>query len=266
MPVRVKFGAVLGSWIKVPALAPNAIDMSPDVQIEANLHTEPFFQATNVIDGLGFAGQSGCDSSAHLPEAGLEGSEGLDVAADHLPNLNTVDFSWMTSTAVKGAGLMPVPLVKFRALWKAGSETRTRSAVLLDPPQVPADALSSFLPQSLPVRVGTPRFIRVPHSRRSMDLSSLGVQESERLVHEAETVRGIEHGQGELLAVFLSVPVEVISQVRFVEETKQLLYTLTQKPEMTRTRVHDMLAVRDRKTGETHLVPHRTRYRMAFLA
>lgn len=266
MPGRVKVGAVLGSWLKLPALAPAAVDLSPEVQIEANLHTESFLQAPNVVDGLGFPDQSGCASDAHMIETGLQASAGQDVVSDHLPNVNTVDFSWTTNTVVKSRDLIPVALVRFRALWKAGSETRTRSATLLDHLPAATDALASFLPLSLPVRAGTPRFTRFPHSRRSVDLGSLGVQESERLVHEAETVRGIEHGQGELLAVFLSVPVEVVSRVRFVEETKQLLYTLTPKPDLTRTRVHDMLAVRDRKTGETHLVAHRTRYCMAFLA
>jgi hypothetical protein len=263
---RVKFGAVLGSWLNLPVLTPAAVDLSAEVEIDANLCTGSFLLAADVIDGLGFPNQNGCAPDTPVSATALETAAEQDAASPRLPDVNAVDFSWMTNTVVTSKGLMSAPPVRFRALWNASGETTTRSATLLDYLPAPTDPPVSFLPLSLPVHVGTPRFTRFPHSRRSVDLGGLGIQESERLVHEAEAVRGIEHGQGELLALFLSVPVEIVSRVRFVEETKQLLYTLMPQPGLTRTRVHDMLAVRERKTGETHLVPHRTRYRMAFLA
>jgi hypothetical protein len=313
---RVKVGAVLGSWLKLPILAPAAVDLSAGVSIQANLCTDLSIQEPGVVDGLGFPDKSGCTSSLGMkePHSGhpnkLEKAEqqensdasgcteimpkrkaedlgcsndwqqtareeetraGLNlprerVVPDHFPNIKAVEFSWMNDTEVKSRDMIPAPPVKFRTLLKTGSENKAHSATLLDHLPPASDASGSFLPLNLPIRIGTPRFTRFPHSRTSVDLGSLSIQESERLVHEAETVRGIAHGQGELLALFLSVPVEIVSRVRFVEEAKQLLYTLTSRPDLMRTRVHDMLAVRDRNSGETHLVPHRTRYRMAFLA
>jgi len=338
---RVKFGASLGSWLKLPILAPDTIDLSAEVSIQAILCTAQFLHARSVIDGVGFPGQRGCASgtrtirscnsknrgqreaieqqdneaskskatmpeqqavpekesygkgqaeeagniddkqraepargsseSQHAVAAATEKKAGLDAAArkvvsDHLPNITAVEFSWRNDAAIKSRDLMPAARVKSSTLWNAGREVRAHAATLLDLLPPPPDPPASFLPLNLPVHVGTPRLTRFPHSRKSVDLSTLSVQESERLVSEGETVRGIAHGQGELLALFLSVPVEIVSRVRFVDETKQLLYTLTPRSDLTRTRVHDMIAVRDRKSGETHLVPHRTRYRMAFLA
>lgn len=312
---RVKVGAVLESWLKLPILAPAAVDLSAEVPIQASPCTELSIQEPGVVDGLGFQDQSECTSRSDMkesdsglctkletreqqedsdanrrnevipqPQTEIGGSNeeqqraeedkkragaslpGQGVASEHLPNIKAVEFSWVNGTVVMSTDTIPAPPVKFRTLLKAGGETRARSATLLDHLPPASDSSASFLPEDLPVLVGTPRFTRFPHSRSSVDLGSLSNQESEKLVHEAETVRGIAHGQGDLLALFLSVPVEIVSRVRFVEESKQLLYTLTSKPDLMRTRVHDMLAVRDRKSGETHLVPHRTRYRMAFLA
>ncbi len=152
-----------------------------------------------------------------------------------------------------------------RPLLKAGNQPRVRSAPLLDEPAPSRNDVKWLLPAFVSVHVATQRFIRFPHSRTSADTAELGLQETERLTHEAEIVRGIDPGQAELLAVFPSVPIEIVSRVRFVPGSSRLLYTLLPKPDVTRTRVHQLVAVRDRKTGETHLVPHRTRYRMAFL-
>ncbi len=105
------------------------------------------------------------------------------------------------------------------------------------------------------------RIAKYPHSRLSADINALPSSEYSGFLREGEVIKGIAHGKGELLAVFRSVPIEMISRLRFLSDKRMILFTVARKPERTRTRIHDMAAIRDTSTEEIHLVPHRTRYR-----
>ncbi len=108
--------------------------------------------------------------------------------------------------------------------------------------------------------------IRVlPHVRRSVNLESINSGVSASFLREAAAIKGIDSGAGELLAIFRSIPLAMISRVCFLEERGVLLYTISSPGGPSSTRVHDLAAVRDRSTRKTHLVPHRTRYKTAFL-
>jgi hypothetical protein len=106
--------------------------------------------------------------------------------------------------------------------------------------------------------------LALPHVRSSIDIDSLPDSEYEGFLREAEILKGLPVGRCELQAVFRNIPVELISQIRFLEEQKTIVYSISES-RRTRTRVHDMAAVRDTNNQEIHLVPHRTRFRWASL-
>ena len=115
------------------------------------------------------------------------------------------------------------------------------------------------------IRDETAKVRMLPHVRRSVNLESMSSSVSASFLREAAAIKGVESGAGELLAVFRNVPLAMISRVCFLEERGVLLYTTSSSAEPSRTRVHDIAAVRDRTTQKTHLVAHRTRYKTAFL-
>ncbi len=253
---RVGLLAMIGSWLRPPLFAP-VVDLS--TAIEAILRTEPLIPEASVVDGCAFPYSGRCvsefpksDFNQHVP--------------DGIPCVNAISLLTDAGMSTRNGELIFELSVRSWPLLKGSSYPRIRSTTLLNERAARVDASAWFLSAKAAVRVATPRFIRFPHSRRSVNVQDLGLQESEKLVHEAETVRGMAPGRGELLAVFPNVPIEIISRMRFMPESRQLLYTLMPKPDLSRTRVHEVIAVRDRQTGETHLVPHRTRYRMAFFS
>jgi len=131
------------------------------------------------------------------------------------------------------------------------------------PPQVRNG--SGFLIKNPSVYQQTSKMCELPLARASVPVE--GLQDSERsgFLQEAEALKGIPQDRAQLLAVFRRVPIEMISRLRFLEEKKAIVYTVTRELKRTRTRVHDMGAIRDGVSGEIHLVPHRARYRFASL-
>ncbi len=105
----------------------------------------------------------------------------------------------------------------------------------------------------------------LPHSRTSLDVDALKDSERNGFLHEATILRGIPADQGELMAVFRHVPIEMISRLRFLAETKTIIYSINGEPRRTHTRVHDLAAVRDKASREIHLIPHRTKFRQVSL-
>jgi hypothetical protein len=104
-----------------------------------------------------------------------------------------------------------------------------------------------------------------PHRRTSLDIGGLDPVMAGSFLREAEVTRGIPIEQLELVGVFRNVPTALISKIRFLEGRGVILYTLQPADEQSRTRVHDLAAVRDVQRNATYLVAHRTRYRTAFL-
>jgi len=100
----------------------------------------------------------------------------------------------------------------------------------------------------------------LPHMQTSINIDELQDSERKGFLREAENLKHIPTGRAELLAVFRHVPIEVISRMCFLEEKRIILYCISGEPRRTRTRVHDMAAVRDTASREIHLVLHRTRF------
>jgi hypothetical protein len=120
-------------------------------------------------------------------------------------------------------------------------------------------------PSHVLVKLGTPGLALLPLTVRAMEPSMLNENERASFLREAAALRGVTPDQGELLAVFRSVPIEVVSRLSFNKESRTIVYKLTFNPALRRTRVHDLAAVLDTASGEIHLVPHRARYRTVFL-
>jgi hypothetical protein len=122
-----------------------------------------------------------------------------------------------------------------------------------------------FLLADPPVRQLTAKMSELPLAQKTVKVQELPDSERSGFLHEAEVLKGIPADQAELLAVFRHVPIEVISRLRFLEERKAILYSLARETQLTKTRVHDMAAVRDQRSREIHLVPHRSRFKSVAL-
>ena len=105
----------------------------------------------------------------------------------------------------------------------------------------------------------------LPHARTSIRVEELHELEHAGFLREAEVLKGIPPERARLLAVFRKVPIEIISRLRFLEDKKTILYSISRESQLSKTRVHDMCAVRDIQTKEIYLVPHRTRFRSVSL-
>jgi hypothetical protein len=101
----------------------------------------------------------------------------------------------------------------------------------------------------------------LPHLRSGIDMGTLRDAEHQSFLREAEIMKQIPSERAELIAVFRHVPIDLISRLRFFAEKKIILYNLSDTPRRTRTRVHDIAAVRDTGNQEIHLIPHRTQSR-----
>ncbi len=113
-------------------------------------------------------------------------------------------------------------------------------------------------------RILISKILDMPHVRSSMDINLLPDSVYASFLREAEFIKKLPSARCELQAVFRNVPIELISQLQFLAEKNVIVYKISESFR-TRTRIHDMAAVRDTGSQEIHLVPHRTRFRWAFL-
>jgi len=104
----------------------------------------------------------------------------------------------------------------------------------------------------------------LPILQKSIDLDVLSDTEKQSYLKEAEKKKGLSADKCELLAVFRYVPIEVISRLHFQDEAKSIVYSISSGLNRSRTRVYDVMVVRD-DSDEIHVIPHSTRNRMVFL-
>jgi hypothetical protein len=108
----------------------------------------------------------------------------------------------------------------------------------------------------------TSQISELPHARASISLDQLKDTERSSFLREAEILKGIPIGKGDILAIFRHVPIELISRLRLLADQTAILYSISRENRPTQTRVHDMAAIRDISNQEVHLIPHRTQYRL----
>jgi hypothetical protein len=114
-------------------------------------------------------------------------------------------------------------------------------------------------------RIMFSQLLELPHVRSGIDINLLSAADYESFLHEAEILKNLPANGCELLAVFRNVPIELISNLSYLADRNVIVYRISAKSHRTRTRVHDMAAVLNTASQEIHLVPHRARYRSAFL-
>ncbi len=107
---------------------------------------------------------------------------------------------------------------------------------------------------------------RFPHTRRGLVPHQIEQTEIGSHLNEARAIKGVPPEDASLIAVFRSVPVELISHLRFDESRMLLLFRLVPSKGRCLTHVYDLAAVKDMSTGRLHLIPHRTRNRTVMLS
>ena len=229
---------------------------------------EPGVNNGKVIDGLGvFRGegvQPGAPADQTKPaqwaHAAVTSATLIDCAG-----LRVREFSVETDTTVRGKEIVESPVIRALPLRHIGAGTRVRSLNTLQAGAAVREFESGSRIPEAAVLDDTRRLRIYPHCRRSLDVSGLDPAVAGSFLREAEITKGIPVQQLELLGVFQNVPTALISKIRFLEKRGVILYTLLASDEQSRTRVHDLAAVRDVGRNTTYLVAHRTRYRTAFL-
>jgi hypothetical protein len=174
----------------------------------------------------------------------------------------TLRFPDARGARIRQVGLAIVPYFRWLRL---SFQTAVRAP---EYPQIKAPVFGKFdalIPANPVIRTMVSRISAIPHRRASVDVNKLKASDSEGFLRETKALKGVPTDRGELIGVFRHVPIEVISRLRYLAEEKAIIYSIANVSGRTRTRVHDLAAVRDSSSQEIHLVPHRTQFRMVFL-
>ena len=105
----------------------------------------------------------------------------------------------------------------------------------------------------------------LPIRRHGIDASGLSESEYDECRREAEQAKGIPMDRCVLLALFRNIPIEMVSRLHFSDGKKEIVYSLSGRQNKSRTRVYDLIAIRDVSGSEVHLIPHRVRNRIVSL-
>jgi hypothetical protein len=108
------------------------------------------------------------------------------------------------------------------------------------------------------IRNQMPLMTAIPHRRAGTNASTLQDSERREFLDQAQFLKGVRSENGEVIAVFRHVPIEMITRLHYLEKERAIVYSISSVPRRTRTRVHDMAAVRDNANGEIHVIPRRT--------
>jgi hypothetical protein len=148
-------------------------------------------------------------------------------------------------------------------LWKKDSAVRNIKSLASE--LSPVNNGKGWIFKNVAVKNSRSTLSELPFLRRSVNVEALHASEYRGFLKEAETMRRIPVEQCELLAVFRSVPIEMITKLQYLSDKNMILYRICDEPARTQTRLHDIAAIRNRADQEIHLVPHRAQYRMVSL-
>ncbi len=221
-----------------------------------------------VLDGLGRMAEPALAPKPAAERASALPSSHSIVRTTELLSAQTGrvrELSVATETTVRGQEMVQAPEAQTLRIRQIGSDARVRTLNILQDSVTVRSPEGGIFRHEIDVYDNTRKMRIYPHCRESLDLNQLSLAMRESFLREAEVTKGIPMQGAELMGVFRNVPVALISKIRFLDRRKVILYTLTQADENSRTRVHDLAAVRDVEKDVTHLVAHRTRYRTAFL-
>ena len=261
----LKLRKELLSWFRLRDLRPAIGEYSLGFDANMSCLNATLPVEAPVHDGLALLGQyayhlakeTGGDGQSIGTSNPVKRVDLLDLAVSrslHLPKEQEV--------RIQRLGFMTAP--RFRSLLISLRKANIHSQDCIPLPQVQNGCRCLLAAKSV-VHTATSGISVLPHAQASVSPDQLKASEYEGFLQEAEVLKGIPANRGKVLAVFRHVPIEMISGLRFLEEKKVILYNLTGEPRRTRTRVHDLAAIRDTSNQEIHLVPHRTRYRTVLL-
>jgi hypothetical protein len=228
----------------------------------------PWIEEGNVIDGLGKIGEKFLRPIAEAEKTANRlptYTFARDVDLLNPAAARTKELSVETQTTIRGHEVLQAPETRDLTIRHFGMALRVRALNILQNSGTVSGGGVKFLLPEIGIHDQTRKMSVYPHSRTSLNVSELSSQVCDSFLREAEVSKGVPAQRSQLLAVFRNVPVALISKIRFLEQRGVILYTLIQTDDQSRTRVHDMAAVRDVEKNEVHLVAHRTRYRTAFL-
>lgn len=205
---------------------------------------------------------SGADrSEAPLADMAISKMHQVDMlGAAEVRSLSMPDAQQAT---IRQGRMIPAPNTRTPAIGFGRTAVRSPESFREHPVEV-KDGRRMLL--ASPAVHASEQISRFPQRRKSMDLGRLNDSERRSFLHEAEVLKHLPADRAELLAVFRSIPIELISRLRFLAGRKEILYSISRGPTRTRTNVHDMAAIRDSANQEVHLVPHRTKSRPVRLA
>ncbi len=219
---------------------------------------EELAASAGICDGLGAIGQWICSDAVPAidgPQSAIHHAELIDHATVRdlkMPDEQQARIRHAKVNLMTQARSLPVKLdsggVQSLACFKG------RSAEVLNGER--------FLMASPGIGAQMSGISAIPHMRQSLDVNKLPDEECLSFLREAEALRRIPSGKGELIAVFRHVPIEAISRLQFLSEKRIILFSVSSTPRRTKTRVHDMAAIRNMENQEIHLVAHRTRCRL----
>ncbi len=180
--------------------------------------------------------------------------------------VGSVPLKMTVDAQIASPSLIGIPDVHAASVLAPFSDRKVRSVAVLPGAVGVTDASLRVRISEPPVRERTAGIASFPHIRRGVDIEKVAPEEQEGFLQEAESTKGIPVSQGQLLALFRNVPVELIAKAHYSEEKRLLLYTVDGGRSCTRTRLHDLGIVRDAAGGKTHMVVHRRQFKQVTIA
>jgi hypothetical protein len=218
---------------------------------------------TRVLDGIGEIGP--------WIERSINGAFGRETPAIRIRNADLLPLAGLKSFNLPNEHPAPIRQrdLSLSAVCKSfsadGLQGAVRSLECFGNPAAKVLSGEKLLVENASIGNWISQIEAFPHTRMSMDVGRLPESERISFLREAAVLKRLPADKAELLAVFRHVPVELISQMRFMAEKKLILYTLSSTHGRTFIRVHDMAAIRNTADGEIHLIPHRTRFKSVSL-
>jgi hypothetical protein len=261
-PIRwleTKLSLGLQEWRLPSAVQEQPLSLDADaVDFEAAL-----LVTSNVLDGLGTLGGWG-DFSARIacePDDNSGGTHCVDLLDPAIVRNLGLPNEYHARIQQRTVAISPIPkslpinvraaaIRSLECLQSRTAEVRDGNRLLTMNPAM--GAMESHIEN-------------MPHLQASLDVDALRDSERNGFLREATILKGVPADRAELLAVFRHVPIEMISRLRFLAETKTIVYSISGGPSRTHTRVHDLAAVRDTASRDIHLIPHRTKFRQVSL-
>jgi hypothetical protein len=265
-----RFGSLKALFRKFELNRPNASlhDCVVELCMPVKSLEDLEFPDARAVDGLGSFGDQLQASGKASQIAEALSSHHVGIKSTGLleeSRIRNLDIAPDWNAAVLKKELIFEPAVQQLIAQKIGKTMKVHSGSCIDTPPIIANNPACLLNPTEPIQDGINHISSIPMLLRSIGRDKFKQPAYESFLREAEVLRGVPPGQGELLAVFRNVPVEVVLRLRFVQEKNMIIYTLALPLSSRSTRLHDLAAVRDLSSKVVHLVPHRTRYQTVVL-